>query len=154
MRYWWCNQSECFELEYEEGVVQASDQMNSSSGLRYRKTVAGVLKGDIVLHYHKRRGIVAISKAEEDASGPVKLKNLGGEYYESGWRFKTNYNVLTKPIPKSDWILSLIPDRNDPEWPVNSNGNIKQAYFIPFSLQGYREVMEHCDEKLPSWAKR
>lgn len=151
MRYWWVNQSRCFDEESEEGVVQASNQMGPG-GLRYRETVAGVRKGDIVVHYHKRRGIVAISKAKEDASGVIRLKNLGGLPYDQGWRFQTDYFFLENPISKADWISDLTPDENDPNWPVNANSNIKQAYFIPFDRNGYKSITRHAAEKLPRWA--
>jgi len=151
MQFWWCNQSNCFDIEYSAGVVQASDQMTN---LRYRETVSQVAKGDGVIHYHKRRGVIALGKALSDATGPGRLDNLQGEYYESGWVFRCEYYLLQHPTSKAEWIDEVRPEENRPDWPINSNGNIKQAYFIPFDLWGFLAIVEHCSEPLPEWAGR
>ena len=151
MNYWWCNQSQCFEVESSAGLVQASCLMSS---LRYRETVGEVRSGDLCVHYHKRRGIVAISRAKENAEGIVKLSNLGGLLYERGWRFPAQYQILSEPIPKSKWIEALVPEVNDPHWPINVNGNVKQAYFIPFTLRGYKDLISFTNTNLPKWAQK
>lgn len=141
MQIWWCNQSRCWEDEYHDSVVRASDQMQL---LTFRETVAEVKKGDIVVHYRKPY-VVAISRAEED--GTYKGRLPAG--YGSGWEFKTNYFLIEPPIHRGEFADAL-SRFSEKHYAVAKNGNVKQGYFLRFDKRGLDEVVKHTSS-LPRW---
>ena len=55
--------------------------------------------GDLVVHYRKPH-VVAFSRALEDGSHHDQLPLLQGEDYGAGWRFRTEYFDLRRPVPR------------------------------------------------------
>jgi hypothetical protein len=141
MQIWWCNQIRSWESEYHDSVVRASDQMES---LTFRKTVAEVKKGDIILHY-RRPFVVAISRAEMNGTYNGHLP----AGYDSGWEFKTTYFLIDPPIHKSKFIDS-VTRFSEKYYAIAQNGNVKQGYFLRFDKGGFDEVIKHASS-LPRW---
>jgi hypothetical protein len=138
MRIWWCNQSDTWEWERPAGVVCSSEE---TPKLTFRKTVGEVTKGDIIVHYRTSVGVVALSHAKEDGRHYSRLPLLKDADYGCGWRFRTAYLDLTKPIPKEEFAQRLVPLIKK-GYPIDRNGNIRQGYFFPFDMDGLTILLD------------
>jgi hypothetical protein len=136
MQIWWCNQSRCWDDEYRDSVVRASDRMES---LTFRETVSEVKKGDIIVHYRKPF-VVAISRAEEDGA----YKNNLPAGYDSGWEFKTTYFLFDPPINRSQFA-DAVSRFTGKHYALAQNGNVKQGYFLRFDKRGLYEVVKYAN---------
>jgi HNH endonuclease len=126
----------------------------------FRRTVSKVRAGDITVHYRSGRWmtVVALSRAKTDAvEGIVDLKQYGvkgtvcWEEPGPGWRFEADYYDLTKPIPKTAFIEEL--DRlSVHDGPIAPPGQIRQGYFMPFSVEGLGVLRRASTEDWPDWA--
>lgn len=144
--FWWCNQSRCWEDEFREGVICSS---TDTSAPKFRETVRLARKGDITLHYRSSMGVVAVSRAIED---PVVCKDEDTRricLWGRGYAFRIEYHVFQKPIPR-DWILNDFLALKITDGPVVhfkvGRVQIRQAYFMPFSMQGFRIVYKASDK--------
>src|SRR5688500_18822900 len=93
IQVWWCNQGHSWAHERRPGVVCSED----SGRPMYRRAVGDARRGDIIVHYVKGKGVVAISQAITDGQshdGPHA--NPCG--YERGWHFATQYYDFEHPI--------------------------------------------------------
>ena len=146
MNVWWCNQTRCWEDESSAGVVRASDHMER---LTYRETVNQVRKGDIIIHYRKPF-IYAISRAKSNGRYEHNLP----EGYGSGWEFKTDYFFLERPIHRED-VRDKLSAYSDKHYAINSNGWVKQGYFLPFDSRGLKVIQAKIPTKeRPEWLKQ
>jgi hypothetical protein len=71
--------------------------------------------------------------------------------YGRGWRFKTDYHDLKKPLGRGLFAEALaVLARHD--YAFNSNGTVKQGYFLRFDETGLRAITgQIVDEPLPVW---
>ena len=146
MQYWWCNQSERWPVERPAGVVCAGAETNNPT---YRKTVGEAEVGDIVVHY-RTPNIVAFSRALENGKYHSPLPSFGDVSYGPGWRFKTDYHDLKHPVNRKDFANELA-QLSKKHYAINANGNIKQAYFLPFDAAGVAVLLKHLHEAPPAW---
>ena len=144
-RVWWCNQTRCWDDERPAGLV-CSHTAATPGGMKFRRTVNEVRPGDITVHYRSGRwtSVVALSRAMTDPiGGVVDLKQYGvkgtvcWEEPGPGWRFEADYYDLASPIPKSAFIEEL-DNLSIPDGPIAPPGQIRQGYFMPFSVDGLR----------------
>jgi|GEM_PF-928459 len=149
MRFWWCNQSNQWELERACDVVCSSDESDYGGNATYRKTVGEARAGDLVVHYRKPH-VVAFSRAHEDGRYFNQLPLLQDEDYGAGWRFGTEYHELDKPLPRESFSERLIPLRFK-HYPIDGRGFARQGYFFPFDAQGLAIILSLVDEELPDW---
>lgn len=153
MNFWWCNQSRCWEDEFRERVVCSS---TDTSQPKFREMVRLARKEDITLHYRSRMGVVAVSCAIED---PVVCKDEDKRrmcLWGRGYAFRSEYHVFQKPIPR-DLILNDLLVLQIVDGPVmhfkDGRVQVRQAYFMPFSLTGFRIVYNASDKvDWPEWA--
>lgn len=142
-RIWWCNQGESWENESPKGIVCSSDDARK---LTFRETVGQVKKGDISVHYvSKYKSILALSQAAEDGKACV------AGIYGKGWTFHANYFVLKTPILR-DLVNSDIFALGLKNSPIIKNGRVRQAYLIPFSVEGLRIIKDVSTDAWPTWA--
>jgi hypothetical protein len=152
IQVWWCNQSICWKGESEAGVVCSSRE--GVKRLKFRRTVGQVEQGDIIVHYRKQKGIFAISRALENGREEKKLPDLGGHSYGSGWRFPADYFFLGHPIIREK-VNKQVQELDLPDSPIlERSGNVRQDYFIPFSLEGIRIIRQASHETWPDWAEK
>jgi hypothetical protein len=136
-RIWFCNQSTQWEFERERSAVCASSIARS---LKYRRLVGEVKQGDLIVHYRKGKGIVAISRALGNGQDePVRLPPPFRSY-EKGWFVKTEYHDLDPPVPRTP-VADALRDHPIPDGPFDRNGHVKQAgYFLRFDSTGLAAV--------------
>lgn len=149
MRVWWCNQSDQWDVERPSGVVCSSDPTADGGNARYRRTVGEASAGDLVVHYRKPH-VVAFSRALEDGTYHDQLPPLRGEDYGAGWRFRTEYFDLGRPVLRDAFGEALVPFRVS-HYPIDKRGFVCQGYFFPFDLRGLAVILSHVDEHLPAW---
>lgn len=149
MRVWWCNQSGQWDVERGNEVVCSADTRADGGNVTHRKTVGDVKAGDLVVHYRKRQ-VVAFSRAREAGSYQEVLPPLRGEGYGAGWRFRTEYFDLKRPVLREDFSERLIPLRVT-HYPIDSRGFVCQGYLFPFDLRGLAIILSFVDEGLPAW---
>jgi hypothetical protein len=116
----------------------------------------------VIIHYVKSK-IVAFSRARTDG-GPCTV-SLAAHYpftpthcwygHNPDWYFETEYYDLAFPIPRDTFNQQLARLKTDA---VLSNGNVRQAYFIPFRAPGDPAVQIigqaiNPHEPLPDWAR-
>jgi hypothetical protein len=116
----------------------------------------------VIIHYVKSK-IVAFSRARTDG-GPCTV-SLAAHYpftpthcwygHNPDWYFETEYYDLAFPIPRDTFNQQLARLKTDA---VLSNGNVRQAYFIPFRAPGDPAVQIigqaiNPQETLPDWAR-
>jgi hypothetical protein len=151
MNFWWCNQTSGWPDEYKAGVVCAKDNTNQT---QFRESVLQARKGDIVLHYRSRKGVVAVSRAKEDAVECWRQDAIC--LYGRGWAFSTEYHLFARPIPLDSFIdvLATVPMIDGPVQTTGSGENrIWQRYFMPFHKRGLEVVYRaSTDRNWPSWA--
>jgi hypothetical protein len=156
-RIWWCNQSDNWKVERKAGVVSGSESEKSDIN-DFRKTVGQAKRGDIVLHYRKDRGIWAVSRAiEHSQESPRQLTELGAKHYGKGWRFRTEYCELDRPIERN-LIIREIHRLKIKEGPVEEVGEsrvlrVRQRYFMTFSIEALRVVYEKSEQAWPRWVE-
>src|SRR2546421_10908664 len=99
MNVWWCNQSQGWKDEFKAGVVCCSTETTQT---KFREMVSEVRKGDIVVHYRKQAGIVAISRARGNPRKNDRRKSWLYSKYGEGWTFPTEYYQLEPPLARDD----------------------------------------------------
>ena len=152
IQVWWCNQSRCWKGESEAEVVCSSKE--GVKRLKFRRTVGQVEQGDIIVHYRKQKGIFAISRALENGREEKKLPDLGGCSYGSGWWFPADYFFLGHPIIREK-VNKQVQELDLPDSPIlGRSSNVRQDYFIPFSLEGTRIIRQASPETWPDWAEK
>jgi hypothetical protein len=153
MNFWWCNQSGYWEDEFRERVICSS---TDTPRPKFRKTVRLVRKDDITLHYRTAMGIVAVSRALE---GAVACKDDDTRricLWGRGYAFPAEYHVFQKPIPR-DSVLNDLLALKITDGPVvhfkDGRVQIRQAYFMPFSAEGF-QITYNVSDKVdwPQWA--
>jgi hypothetical protein len=159
-RVWWCNQTRCWDDERPAGLV-CSHIAATEGGMKYRRMVGEVRAGDITVHYRSGRwlSVIALSRAVTDAvEGTVDLRQYGvtgkvcWEVPGPGWRFEADYYDLADPIPKSAFIEEL-NEVEIAEGPLVSSGQIRQAYFMRFTIDGLRILRRASTQDWPEWAE-
>ena len=159
-RVWWCNQTRCWDDERPAGLV-CSHVAATEGGMKYRRMVSEVRAGDITVHYRSGRwlSVVALSRALTDAvEGTVDLRQYGvtgkvcWEVPGPGWRFKADYHDLANPIPKNAFIEEL-NELEIEDGPLVSSAQIRQAYFMRFTIEGLRILRRTSTEDWPKWAE-
>jgi hypothetical protein len=146
VQVWWCNQGHSWTHERLHEVVCSED----SARPRYRRTVGDARQGDIIVHYVKGKGIVAISQAITDGrshDGP----DANPCDYERGWHFATQYYDFRHPITK-DAVAAAILALQLPKSPILPNGYVRQEYFLPFDVAGLRIIHQASPAPWPPWA--
>jgi hypothetical protein len=159
-RIWWCNQTRCWDDERPAGLV-CSHIAATEAGMKYRRMVGEVRAGDITVHYRSGRwlSVVALSHALTDAvEGTVDLTQYGvtgsvcWEAPGPGWRFEAGYHDLANHISKSAFIEEL-NELAIEDGPLVGSGQIRQGYFMRFSLDGLRILRRASTEDWPEWAE-
>ena len=152
MNFWWCNQSRCWEDEFRERVVCSSTDTTQP---KFRETVRLARKDDITLHYRSSMGIVAVSRALQDAVACKDDDKRRICLWGRGFAFPAEYHVFQKPILR-DAVLNDLLALKIADGPVvhckTGRVQIRQAYFMPFSAEGFR-VVHNASDKVdwPSW---
>jgi hypothetical protein len=158
-RVWWCNQTRCWDDERPAGLV-CSHTAATEGGMKFRRMVSEVRAGDITVHYRSGRwmSVVALSHAKTDPiEGIVDLAVYGvkgtvcWEQPGPGWRFEADYYDLATPIPKRAFIAEL-DKLAIHDGPIAPPGQIRQGYFMPFSVEGLRVLRRASTEDWPDWA--
>ncbi len=104
-------------------------------------------KGDIIVHYRSSSGVVALSRAAEDAhEGATPI-----EEYGKGWWFRTRYRQFSIPISRND-VVRALAQLSDQNGPILAGGKIREAYFIPFSFLGLKRLRRVSRSTWPEWA--
>ena len=129
--------------------------------MKYRRMVSEARAGDITVHYRSGRWlkIVALSRAMTDpVEGTVDLRQYGvtgrvcWEVPGPGWRFEAGYHDLERPILKSAFIEEL-NELEIQDGPIVAPGQIRQGYFMRFSIEGLRILRRASTEDWPEWAE-
>lgn len=152
MKIWWCNQRRGWTAEYNAGVVCSSADADQ---LKYRKLVGEARKGDVVLHYRRPHGIAAVSKVSKDAIECPRGSKQRICLYGEGWSFRTDYHLLTPPIPMDAVIAELLALQM-PDGPVqglhDGRARVRQAYFMRITPDALQVVVRAGrDRDWPVW---
>jgi hypothetical protein len=153
MNVWWCNQSRCWSEEFDARVVCSS---TNTTQPKFREMVREARKGDITVHYRKPLGMVAVSRARADAVAYSFGDTRPICIYDEGYSFPAEYHVFRRPIPR-DAVLARLFELRIADGPVvrfrDGRVQIRQAYFMPFSIAGLRIVASASDRAdWPAWA--
>lgn len=101
MNYWWVNQSRGWKYEHAEGIVCSC---TDTPRAKYREMVSKADVGDLIVHYIKQKGIMAVSQVTGEPAPCRKKEGLWvtpyGEGYGQGWMLRTEYSDLTPPHPR------------------------------------------------------
>ncbi len=129
--------------------------------MKYRRMVSEARAGDITVHYRSGRwlSVVALSRALTDAvEGTVDLRQYGvtgrvcWEVPGPGWRFEADYHDFANRIPKNAFIEEL-NELDIEDGPLVSSGQIRQGYFMRFSIEGLHVLHRVSTEDWPEWAE-
>jgi hypothetical protein len=144
MNVWWCNQGHSWREERAEEVVRGSDRTSNAT---FRRTIAEVRAGDLIVHYHDSH-VVAISRAKEHG----RYSDALPEGYDSGWEFRTEYHDLTPGIHR-DAFRHEITIPSGTGFAFNVKRDVNPGYFYRFSAEGLAVVLSHAPvtTRLPSW---
>ena len=107
--------------------------------------------GDLIVHYRSPH-IIAFSRALENGSHHGQLPLLQTEDYGAGWRFRTEYFDLKRPVHRDAFRTRLVPLRVT-HYPIDSRGVVRQGYVFPFDLSGLSLVLSSIEEELPPWVE-
>lgn len=140
--FWWCNQTRAWDLQRRHEVVCSTDMIDT---LLYRNTVGQVEAGDIIIHY-KAPHIVALSRARRDGRYYVELPLMDGIDYGSGWRFKSEYYDLTKPID-GHAVLEAFTGKHAP---IDRDGDEREGYLFPLDDDAIYSIVEHSSIEFSS----
>jgi len=161
-RVWWCNQTRCWNDERPACLVCSHIDIEATEGaMKYRRMVSEARAGDITVHYRSghRKSIVALSRAITDAvEGTVDLRRYGvtgkvcWEEPRRGWSFEADYYDLASPIPKRA-VIEELNRLEIQDGPIASHGQIRQGYFMRFSVEGLRILRRASTEDWPEWAE-
>ena len=154
-RVWWVNQSDSWDVEYGDRVVRSSRYKRVGAGhapvaadTKYRQTVGQARRDDIVVH---ARGphIVAFSRALEDGEAHDELPGN----YIAGWQFRSEYFVLSNPVPKGSFRHQFVNDNHPKGYALTRRGTVNQGYFFCFDYPGLAIILDYVDlnESLPTW---
>jgi hypothetical protein len=146
-RIWWVNQGLSWKFERKKSLVCSSAL---TTQLKYRAFVADIRKGDVIVHYAKPDGIVALSRAKQDARWCDWVPPNGDVWYGPGWRVKTEYHDLS-PISR-DVVAKKLARIKQTDNPVIPSGTVRQAYCMPFSAEGLSVLRAASTQKWPRWA--
>jgi hypothetical protein len=127
MNIWWCNQGGWWEEESQAGVVRGSVETSNPT---YRKTIAEVRAGDLVVHYRTPH-VVAFSRAEEGGRFSDELP----EGYGSGWEFRTEYHRLREHVHRDAFRHEIVipPVKG---FAFDARRSVRQGYVFRFSAEG------------------
>jgi len=139
--FWWVNQGQNFLLEKEAGVLWAPLLNKDQKTSFHWDNVGKVKVGDIVFH-HANGAIVAVSICSAAGMKSSKPGELGGNSSEQGWLAKTNYAVLTKPIPLAENAKAIHKSGSDKYGPINKSGKANQGYLFSLTPAAARILAE------------
>lgn len=153
MNFWWCNQSRCWDDEFGRRVICSS---TDTSQPKFRETVRLARKDDVTLHYRSSLGIVAVSRAVEDAVACKDDDKRQICLWGRGYAFPAEYHVFQKPLLR-DSVLNGLLALKITDGPVvhfkDGRVQIRQAYFMAFSAAAFRIVHSASDKvDWPQWA--
>jgi len=156
-KVWWCNQTDCWDDEYAAGYVCAAEP-RGPGGLKYRRMVSQIRRGDIVLHYLAGTcaGVVAVSRAESSSQyGIVPVRGPRCWTHRAhGWYVRARYHAFGKPILRHRFIKTLAALRI-PEGPTSASGRIRYAYLTRASprVLAIIKAAHASPDAWPHWAR-
>lgn len=149
MRYWWVNHRKTYEFEVPGDFLWSPrTQIDGSRSQNYDFMIE-IQPGDFVFS-HSDRKIRALGIAISSAYTFPKpeFRSKGSNWSATGWQVDVSFQELENPFEPQqyfDEIKPLLPEKYSP---MQSSGNVQQAYLFEISQQLFEVLLSHSDVKL------